>query len=86
MASNRLGMGPWDYIVGGLVLAPAAGLLALVDLTLVAWLTMFLAASLWRSGPSRRASAWACTPTATTSRPGGSRTTRPEPAALRPAG
>jgi hypothetical protein len=29
--------------VGGPVLARAAGLLALVDLTLVAWLTMFLA-------------------------------------------
>ena len=43
MSSNRLGMSPWDYIVGGLVLALVAGGLAILGLTLVAWLAAVLA-------------------------------------------
>ena len=43
MSSNPLGMSPWDYIVGGLVLALVAGGLAILDLTLVAWLAAVLA-------------------------------------------
>jgi len=86
MASNRLGMGPWDYIVGGLVLAPAAGLLALVDLTLVAWLTMFLAGVALAIGTVAQGVRVGMHAHRDDQRTGRFATTRPEPAALRPAG
>ncbi len=46
MASKRLGMGPWDYIVGGVGLAILAGVLAIMDVVWLAWIAT-LVASLW---------------------------------------